>query len=182
MSPTKNGCIKMLLNVGNRFFLNGVQRFIEFSKQNPPQGSTHFHFPCRSCANRYQYDEMTMMDHIINDGFVRNYTRWNLHGERCKPARLESSTVKEKGGDMIGMVRNAFGLHSPVHDDTFSSEPDSGKPKNTRKLDKLLYLAATPLYPGCKKYSTLIFLVRMLEINTKGKVTNTTFSEYLEFL
>ncbi|GJY17177.1 hypothetical protein Tco_0388668, partial [Tanacetum coccineum] len=71
-------------------------------------------------------------DHLLRYGFLPGYTIWTIHGELATPPTSQSTSVHETSfvkDDMIGLVRDAFGLSSsPLnHENTEEEMPDGNK-------------------------------------------------------
>ncbi|KAF7132692.1 hypothetical protein RHSIM_Rhsim09G0115800 [Rhododendron simsii] len=133
-----------------------------------------------SCGNRYNLARVVVREHLISNGFLRNYKNWVYHGESFIP--LHGSQEKESvldsdiRDDMVGMVREAIGIPY-VEAGVNSDEQDahnlgSGPNEETKAYFKLLESAQTELYPGCKNFTALSFLVRLLHTKVLGHLTD----------
>lgn len=54
--------------------------------------------------------------------------------------------------------------------------------KEAKKFDKLLEETGRELYPGCKKFSTLSFVVKLLHLKVYNHWSNKSLDMLLEFL
>ena len=66
----------------------------------------------------------------------------------------------------------------PISDDPAEG---SGFPINDDFRQKIQELNS-PLYPGCKNYSRLSFIIELYLIKSRGKISNVTFGEILHLL
>ena len=49
--------------------------------------------PCSRCGNRRRQDKENMAKHLVNNGFMPDYTRWIYHGEAH---RLRAEAVRPR--------------------------------------------------------------------------------------
>ncbi|KAA8525554.1 hypothetical protein F0562_007393 [Nyssa sinensis] len=107
-------------------YVKGANEFLKFAMANKLPGS-EIYCPCTKCQNIKLVQEKVAYEHIIVNGFLRNYKNWIYHGEPlCTDGRdndaarrpnLESSICD----DMVGMIHDAFGI--PNMDDVVDDEP-----------------------------------------------------------
>ncbi|KAF7127027.1 hypothetical protein RHSIM_Rhsim11G0067600 [Rhododendron simsii] len=117
-----------------------------------------------------------------------SYTRWIFHGEfvASPVARTEDKGQSDsyEGDEMHELLYDAFGIPPfvPPTDDTIGSSGNYGPDEKTKKFFSLLKEAERELYPGCSKFSTLSFIVRLLHIKTLSGWTDKSFTMLLELL
>ncbi|KAA8535744.1 hypothetical protein F0562_030754 [Nyssa sinensis] len=134
-------------------YVKGANEFLKFAMANKLPGS-EIYCPCTKCQNIKLVQEKVAYEHIIVNGFLRNYKNWIYHGEPlCTDGRdndaarrpnLESSICD----DMVGMIHDAFGI--PNMDDVVDDEPSQtmeGPDIETEAYFKLLKDAECELYP-----------------------------------
>ncbi|KAA8532586.1 hypothetical protein F0562_032598 [Nyssa sinensis] len=107
-------------------YVKGANEFLKFAMANKLPGS-EIYCPCTKCQNIKLVQEKVAYEHIIVNGFLRNYKNWIYHGEPlCTDGRdndaarrpnLESSICD----DMVGMIHDAFGI--PNMNDVVDDEP-----------------------------------------------------------
>ena len=68
------------------------------------------------------------------------------------------------------------------NDDDISMMPEHRRMDEDQKLDKLFKEVENELYPGCTKFSTLTFLVKLMHIKVLNRWTNKSFDMLLELL
>ncbi|KAH7845930.1 hypothetical protein Vadar_007638 [Vaccinium darrowii] len=93
---------------------------------------------------------------------------------------LNNSTV---GDDMVGMInkalRNPHARLGVENDESIPNDPQNGPDEATAKYLKLLENANTELYHGCKTFTALPFIVRLLHMKVLNKLTNKTIDNLL---
>ena len=174
-------------------FRKGVESFINFARARDIRGSIIC--PCLRCCNDELLEVDEVHDHLLRYGFLPGYTTWTIHGELPTPPASPSTSVNETSfveDDMIGLVRDAFGLSSfpSNHENTeevgLDGEVDESAETSDQDVEdipykKLLEQCDKELYPGCK-FSSLSFTLRLYHIKCIGGISNKTFGMLLELL
>ncbi|KAF7153203.1 hypothetical protein RHSIM_Rhsim01G0080000 [Rhododendron simsii] len=78
-------------------------------------------------------------------------------------------------------LRNQHTSTSVGNDERIPNDPQKGPDEATAAYLKLLENANTELYPGCKNFTSLSFIVRLLHMKVLHKLTNKTIDKFLEF-
>ncbi|GKA78729.1 hypothetical protein Tco_0785266 [Tanacetum coccineum] len=134
-------------------------------------------------------------DHLLRYGFLPGYTIWSIHGELDTPPTSQSTSVHETSfvkDDMIGLVRDAFGLsssplnHENTEEEMLDGEEDESAETSDHNVEdipykKLLEQCDEELYPSCK-FSSLSFTLRLYHIKCIGGISNKAFGMILELL
>ena len=125
--------------------------------------------PCRKCINSFWRDASDVREHLICDGFVKGYTTWNLHGEANTSNVNHGNSDNESSEDdeISKLLRDlACGLddRGDFEDNTSIQQPSD----DLRKIHKLVEANSQELYPTCKNYTKLRFLIRLLHIKLLG--------------
>ena len=152
-------------------YFRGVEEFLKFAYTDQAEDAT-IYCPCRLCLNRYFVKREVVREHLIINGFSRKYKNWTKHGEAyvSRHGNQENETLDDSniGDDIIGMIHEAIGVQnvdvSVENLELPTNDPRRGTNEPTAKLFKLLQDAERELYPGCEKFTTLSFLVRLLHI------------------
>ena len=76
-------------------YTDGVARFIQFAFTNSARGNTIL-CPCRNCYNCAWLEADVVREHLVCDGFVSGYTRWEFHGEATLPPNVDPVDVIEE--------------------------------------------------------------------------------------
>jgi hypothetical protein len=163
-----------------------VNGFIAYAFKNPVIGNKIL-CPCRKCANSFWREACDVREHLICDGFLRGYTTWNFHGEGSSsgvnPGNSDGAVpIEEAEDDEISeLLRDlAGGLDDggDFEDDSSDVQPSD----DLRALQKLVEANSQELYPTCKKYKKLRFLIRLLHIKLLGGWTDRSFDLLLDLL
>jgi len=59
----------------------GVEDFLEFARHNGAAINGRYYCPCVKCVNLIRLDIELIREHVLCDGFLKNYTMWTWHGE-----------------------------------------------------------------------------------------------------
>jgi len=122
-------------------------------------------------VNEKRLDIELIQEHVLCDGFLKNYTTWTWHGEvldlphafeqdQCEHSNLYS---KDCMNDMICDIGGESFHQAHVFD--------------SLKDDSL-----TELYPGCSSFSRLSVVLRLFNMKAINGWTDRSFIELLEFL
>jgi len=161
-------------------FKAGVAEFMVLARtQVNSQGKVKC--PCKQCNNaRYQLVELVEI-HLSLKGFTRNYTRWVHHGEERVPLVIGQSSVDRDGSRGGGMHDALYDITD--HDDLEDfEEPSMSEERGHDQMQDLLADLESELYPGCKEFSSLSFLVSLMHIKVMNKWTTKSFTELLKIL
>jgi hypothetical protein len=153
--------------------------------------SNHILSPCKNCGNRFWLDVDTVEDHLTCSGFKTSYTKWLFHGEtngstqENLPKNLQTSvqSVYDKD-DMDQLLLDGFGMYdrSAVGSDVEHGIEDSDDASSDEDIESYLKLVndgGHQLYPGCKIFTKLQFIVRLLNIKNIKGLTISTFEDVL---
>ncbi|XP_060186942.1 uncharacterized protein LOC132616513 isoform X3 [Lycium barbarum] len=139
-------------------------------------------------------------DHLVVHGIMPSYDNWFCHGESFNGSTsIEENNDRQeafRGDDMRGMIHDAFGSITHFMDDNTSEvgeiEPNleentphsSGNQPHPEvdKFEQLMKDANEELYPGCKKFSKLSFLLQLYRIKLLFKWPNESFNALLGLL
>ncbi|CAH9081963.1 unnamed protein product, partial [Cuscuta epithymum] len=149
---------------------NGVESFIQFAKTNLPDSNGRFYCPCVNCLNSRRLDIDLIREHVLCDGFCKNYTVWIWHGER-----LNVPTTPSHGEEVSGAYKDDH-LEDMIRDlgeETF---------KRSHLYDTFCVDSEKPLYPGCTKYTRLSSVLRLFNLKAKNGWSDKSFTELLELL
>ncbi|XP_012837541.1 PREDICTED: uncharacterized protein LOC105958084 [Erythranthe guttata] len=158
-------------------YKNGLNQFLDMAFSNVSLGGKII-CPCKYCKNAKWVDRETTKEHLIVDGFMKGYTHWVIHGEDTSSSQTTFQNLDPINtlDDMDGLINDAFGVKDS--DTSMDEEPN----ESAKKFYKLLDDAQQELYPGCKKFSKLAFIIRLFHLKCMGKWSNKTFTMLLELL
>lgn len=169
-------------------YREGVKSFIDFAKANVGLGEDIW-CPCVDCMNGEKQSIEVVKIHLVLKGISTTYKTWVQHGESVPThqpcvqndgAPLGNESVRagvarhnlEDVDELPSMVEEIYrGIFMDVTDEL----PDSFEREHVWNLDKLFDDAQKPLYPGCKTFTVLSFVIKMLHIKVQNKWSNTSF-------
>jgi hypothetical protein len=136
-------------------------------------------------VNSYWREERIVREHLVCEGFVDGYKQWLFHGEPASssvnPSNLDDAEDRDESDDISDLLRDiAAGL-----DGRGDFEDDGGSYQDNSILESLHKLEADSrqeLYPGCKNFSKLRFLVRLLHTKLLGGWSDKSFNLLLDLL
>lgn len=182
----------MKLARNSKGYMNGLKLFLDFafSHEKTGIGGTIL-CPCRKCNNGICLQREEVESHLKCVGFIKNYTQWIAHGETSYVSASDSFSNEHSGVDhssvdsMEDMLNDAFRVPFNDVDMADQSGVDVGVEEPIPKIKmfyKLLDESQQELWPGCKKFSKLSFLVKLYHLKCLGKMSNKIFSMLLELL
>ncbi|XP_020262530.1 uncharacterized protein LOC109838504 [Asparagus officinalis] len=169
-------------------FINNVNDFLERAFANGAVGD-EICCPCRICCNRFWYSRDVVYDHLIVKGFVENYYDWFFHGEGVS-SRMDVDDNNEEVDDvaddaqdnMDGLLHDVFrdvAEESPVNQEDDLSDHEERLTKEAKKFYKLVDEGKQQLFPGCKTFSKLSFIIRLYLHKCIHGLSNEAFDDYL---
>ncbi|XP_057794760.1 uncharacterized protein LOC131011035 [Salvia miltiorrhiza] len=172
----------------------GVRQFLDFAYSSKEKGET-IRCPCKKCNNVLFQNRNNVEDHIFKYGFIKSYVIWVLHGEEYSDSDEDGRMADDEFGETIGDMggQNFVDIQSmleDVHASTRSTvfakgstSDENSMPKfESKTFLKLLKDADKELYPGCKSFSKLSFVVTLMHIKIISRWSNKSFSMLLEVL
>ncbi|XP_012849503.1 PREDICTED: uncharacterized protein LOC105969303 [Erythranthe guttata] len=160
-----------------KVYKNGLNQFLDMAFANVSLNGKII-CPCKYCKNAKWASREIAKEHLLVDGFIKGYTHWVIHGEDTSSSqtRFDNFDQSDMFDDMDDLVHDAFGIKGP--DESTREEPN----EQAKTFYKLLGDAQQELYPGCKKFSKLAFILRLFHLKCMGKWSNKTFTLLLELL
>ncbi|XP_019237964.1 PREDICTED: uncharacterized protein LOC109218100 [Nicotiana attenuata] len=180
-------------------YLDGVEEFINhafFEKQDGEQIAC----PCTECVLIHQVNRTTAYDHLVINDIMPSYDTWFCHGESLKGSNNTQANNRSqttlRGDDMTGMIHDAFGGFTQFMDTDVSEggdiehnlqentvHPSGNQPHpEVDKYERLMKEANEELYPGCKKFSKMSFLMHLCRTKYMFKWSNELFNALLGLL
>ncbi|XP_035540273.1 uncharacterized protein LOC108993977 [Juglans regia] len=189
---------KSWMNLSDRLksnqYAEGVKQFLT-QAENHAMGSGCIRCPCRICSNNIWLPISEVETHLFITGINPNYTNWIFHGDKDpfetvnnSDDSVEVSHQEEYIDDMDEMLGDfmestfvdvASGNTTTPHE--HQASPILG-PAQTSAYEKLLNDARRPLFDGCKNFSQLSFIVKLLHIKTIGGWSIKSFDILLKLL
>ncbi|XP_071940083.1 uncharacterized protein [Coffea arabica] len=129
--------------------------------------------------------KMEAHDHLKVVGFIKGYNNWIAHGELSNYNEATSNSkntsigVSNGTNDMQDLVHDVFGI--PHGTNELNREGDIPV-SEAEKFYKLIDDFQQDLYNGCKNFSKLSFIIRLLHLKCLGKMSNKIFNMIVELL
>ncbi|XP_071933830.1 uncharacterized protein [Coffea arabica] len=129
--------------------------------------------------------KMEAYDHLKVVGFIKGYNNWIAHGELSNYNEATSNSENTSTGvsngtnDMQDLVHDVFGI--PHGTNELNREGDIPV-SEAEKFYKLIDDSQQDLYRGCKNFSKLSFIIRLLHLKCLGKMSNKIFNMLVELL
>jgi hypothetical protein len=167
----------------------GVSNFIEFAIEKA--GMVHrLLCPCNQCVNRYWLVHSQVREHLVCHGFMTGYSTWLFHGEDFEhnEPEEESETEYADHDEIDSMLLEGYGMYDTA---TVGSEEDEDDDQADEEVElqfdaetyrKLVLDGSSELYTGCKKFSKLQFLVKLLNIKNIWGIPNGCFDAFLSLI
>ena len=65
-------------------YIDGVKGFLQFAFTHSAKGNSIL-CPCKNCLNCCWLEASDVHEHLVCEGFVNGYRRWEYHGEALSP-------------------------------------------------------------------------------------------------
>nr|XP_027067486.1 uncharacterized protein LOC113693107 [Coffea arabica] len=178
----------MQKNRRSKEYWNGLQKFLDYAFQNSSINGMIL-CPCKECKCGVCITRENAELHLKVYGFVKGYTHWAAHGEFVyssapKPTSYDiSHGVRDELDDMHGLVHDAMGIPEQDYTRIDGTEYKSQLPNvEAEKFYNLIDNSNKELYSGCKRFSKLSFMIRLLHLKCLGKLSNKIFDMLLDLL
>ena len=160
--PIDKSWIHLKNQLSNQY-QEGLSAFINIAKDYVDKSSCT-NCPCPRCSNHKCFLVETVRAHIHQYGFNPLYTTWYYHGEYDVMTNLINESVDE----MVAVINDVVGNNSD-HDMSEEVEADVLGDAQHDEFKELLSKLESALYPGCTKYSSLNFLVKLMHLKVLYK-------------
>ena len=178
----------MQKNRRSKEYWDGLQKFLDYAFQNSSINGMIL-CPCKECKCGVCITRENAELHLKVYGFVKGYTHWAAHGEFVyssapKPTSHDiSHGVRDELDDMHGLVHDAMGIPEQDYTRIDGTEYKSQLPNvEAEKFYNLIDNSNKELYSGCKRFSKLSFMIRLLHLKCLGKLSNKIFDMLLDLL
>ena len=141
-----------------------------------------------------------MKNHLIGLGIVRDYNPWVHHGESITNNGINDEGIESEsytsevdlntdnfvmGDDLVDLLFDATTSHDdsrfPSNVESFGEFEDRDN-ETPKEFEHLMQDLEADLYPGCKTYKRLEFIVNLLHNKVSGNWTGHSFSMLLKSL
>ncbi|XP_052620020.1 uncharacterized protein LOC128126308 [Lactuca sativa] len=158
-------------------FESGVIEFLNASFAKVAKGG-QICCPCKRCKNRYWYRRDKVFDHLKGYGFVENYYVWVFHGEKSSQS-MSNIAIDDDGAGMHDNFDEL--LHDRFRDVAEEiSMVQEGLNEEAKKFYKVVEEGKQELFPGCKNFTKLSFIIRLFLYKTLHGLSNVAFNDLLQ--
>ncbi|GJT63701.1 hypothetical protein Tco_1015181 [Tanacetum coccineum] len=162
-------------------YMKGLSEFMKCAEDHRERmRETKISCPCKECRNIVSFADPNMIRrHLIEHGFDKNYTCWDLHGEPREPQVDSHTFVSDTNHEENDSNddNHPDNLDEMLHDAEINVDE-----KNVKKLQQLFVEAEKALYNGCKKFTKLSFVLKLLDLKAKNNWSDKSFTTLLELL
>lgn len=181
---------KSWMTLGNRLgkrYREGAEFFVNSAMA---KASIHGNIkcPCNKCMNRYWNTKDEVEKHLVRHGIMETYTNWVYHGESVQEhqthisdGNINNRVTDNEDEDDVEIPELVEDYYRGTYMDRdwggseFDEETNSTQKEEVKNIEKLLEAAQREVYPGCKKYTLLKFVITMLHLKVMGKWSNKSF-------
>lgn len=169
-------------------YAQGLLEFLEFAFAHSAKQNKIL-CPCKKCTNCSWGNRETVYEHLVCDGFKQGYKLWIFHGEssynsaRFNANAHEGSQVEHGTEDhdelpeMLRDIGHGYGIGDDV-----TGDAQGVNDADVENFYNLVDDASQDLFDGCKTFSKLNFLVRLLHTKFLGGWSDKSFNMLLDLL
>lgn len=115
---------------------------------------------CKKCKRRFYLRIEDVFDHLVAEVFVKGFAQWMFEMERLSSAENMSQKSDEPYDDIDGLLHDTF---RDIAEENGGCQGVGDEPnEDARKFYKLVEEGKQELYPGCKSFSKLSFIIRCI--------------------
>ncbi|KAI5411572.1 hypothetical protein KIW84_056582 [Lathyrus oleraceus] len=168
-------------NPTSKEYQNGLDFFLDYAYTKGNPRGKEILCPCTNCYNTNWLTRNEVRNHLIAFGFQKGYDVWVRHGEKkLKPGDLNDNYMnheEDQIDDIYGLLHGRF--RDVVQEE---NEVNVGLNEDAKKIYNLVEEAKQDLYPGCKNFSKLSFIIRLYLLKCLYGWSNISFNALLELL
>jgi len=175
------------MQIGNRVlqeYRNGVRSFLDFAFMHAT--SSQIYCPCKRCNKAVLKTRDDVEADLLMFGIVQSYTRWTMHGEESFSYEVGENDNDSNDEDVFEILEDHFGAFNTNNwigkEESNRHGYDEEPNEDASKFYRLLHDAEKELYPGCRKYSKLSFIMKLFHLKSLGSWSNKSFTLLLELL
>ncbi|XP_020243502.1 uncharacterized protein LOC109821753 [Asparagus officinalis] len=117
-------------------------------------------------------------DHLVRYGIMVSYKIWLHHGELPDNYHGDSGDDRDESDDDN---RDEYPELMEDHcRGTYMDDDDVEMDHDVRNFEKLLEASQREMYPGCKNFTLLAFVVKMLHVKVENRWSNKSFDMILQ--
>ncbi len=170
-------------------YREGVKSFIEFVVANLGSANDIW-CPCVECMNDKKQSIQVVKIHLMLKGISPSYKTWVQHGEsvHVHQSCVSNNANCDNGGgvedrmagdgtddreELSNMLEDVC-MGAFMNDDIDELPNNLGR-EDAQNFDKLFDDAQRPVYPSCKTFTVLSFVIKMLHIKVYNQWSNSSF-------
>ncbi|XP_039688739.1 uncharacterized protein [Medicago truncatula] len=166
-------------------YLYGLHNFLDFAFRTVAEGNEIL-CPCKNCKNCSWGNREDVFEHLFCDGFDASYKKWIFHGEGLSSRKPYDKNHEKYNlhDDLDGLLEDTFiekKFSNGEFDDIYDDDSEDLDEDATR-FYKLVHDAQQEVYPGCKNFTKLSIIVRLLHIKNLYGWSNLSFNMLLQLL
>ncbi|KAI3750670.1 hypothetical protein L2E82_21402 [Cichorium intybus] len=165
-------------------YIKGVGNFISVAESNRVEnGSRSICCHCNVCKNFQSVTDTRVIEyHLLQNGFVPNYTCWSRHGESLLDCSTSSSNlhIVENRVPFNNDDDNSNDLNGNFNEMFDDMEINMGVDEQ-EKIHRLFEEAETPLYRG-STFMKLDVVLKLMNLKLKNGWSDKSFTSLLELL
>ncbi|XP_074374253.1 uncharacterized protein LOC141714644 [Apium graveolens] len=169
----------ILLKYSDRY-RKGVEAFVNQAFSRYALGN-ELKCPCKKCGNHFWSGAKAIHEHLVCNGPCPHSVEWiyevSTHEIDRVADEMYINTGLGLGDEFDAMIHNAYGTN-----DVTDHVGRTGLNDDARKFYRLVKEGGQPLYPECKKFSRLSFLVRLYQLKCIHGFSESGFSDLLELI
>ena len=159
-------------------YMSGVRDFIRnaFSRFSIGDEIT---CPCKNCKNYKWRRQDTIYDHLVYNGPCPMYAKWMFEISRQHLGMNEDmdDTGTNVGDNLDELFHRTVGNMQNLED-----KQSDGPSVHAEKLYRRFEEGKQPLYPGCTKFTSLSFIIRLYSLKCVHGITESGFGDLLELI
>ncbi|XP_074355859.1 uncharacterized protein LOC141695518 [Apium graveolens] len=156
----------------SEWYIKGIKAFIKHAFPKMAVGD-EMTCPCKNCKNIKWHCQDVVYDHLICSGPDPLYANWIVEISRVGIPNYIST--EDSGCNLGNDINFGDNLEEMLHH-------ANGPNADARKFYSHLEEGKLPLYPGCKNFSRLSFIVRLYSFKCVHGITESGFGEILELI
>ncbi|XP_074323738.1 uncharacterized protein LOC141660649 [Apium graveolens] len=131
--------------------------------------------PCKNCRNGKWHTQDLIYDHLICHGPCPLYANW-ICEVSSKDHRIDIERAENMG------FEDSFTFGNNLDEMFHRTNDNTGPNDDAKKFYGHLVEGKQPLYPGCKKFSRLSFIIRLYSLKCIHGISESGFGDLLELI
>ncbi|XP_074322756.1 uncharacterized protein LOC141659726 [Apium graveolens] len=155
-------------------YIKGIKDFLENAFPKFSVGDEML-CPCKNCRNGKWHTQDLIYDHLICHGPCPLYANW-ICEVSSKDHRIDIERAENMG------FEDSFTFGDNLDEIFHRTNDTTGPNDDAKKFYGHLEEGKQPLYPGCKKFSRLSFIIRLYSLKCIHGISESGFGDLLELI